>query len=304
MATQEPPRDTKENEWAEELPRRPQTVRRSSGRSGMWNNLSRRSRERLILIGINAALSLIISLVVVAVWDAVKSSPAPTPEPVAEVTAMPTATTTPPAATPTPGPGEPVTYRVQPGDTLLSIATQFDITVEEIMTANNLEDANFIQIGQELLIPIGGLPEATATFTPEPLPTDTPGPTPTAQPPTPIPTYIPTALPVTPPSTEPQVVIREILDAGVLANEAVFVFNSGRSVLMDGWTLSDAQDNVYTFPNLFLGTGGSVRIHTNAGSNSATDLYWGLDAPVWGEPGDVATLRDESGLEISTFELP
>ena len=68
--------------------------------------------------------------------------------------------------------------------------------------------------------------------------------------------------------------------------------------------VTDAQGNAYTFPNLFLGTGGSVRVHTGSGSNSATDLYWGLDAPVWGEPGDIATLRDESGLPIDTFELP
>ena len=99
-------------------------------------------------------------------------------------------------------------------------------------------------------------------------------------------------------------VIREVLDAGVLADEVIFIFNSGRAVRMEGWTLTDAQGNVYTFPNLFLGTGGSVRVHTSSGSNSATDLYWGQDAPVWGEPGDVATLRDESGLIVATFELP
>jgi hypothetical protein len=111
-------------------------------------------------------------------------------------------------------------------------------------------------------------------------------------------------LSVTPPATQPEVVIREVLGAGVLADEAVLIVNGGQAVRMEGWTLTDAQDNAYSFPNLFLGTGGSVRVHTGDGSNSATDLYWGLDAPVWGEPGDVATLRDESGLVIDTFDLP
>jgi LysM repeat protein len=226
--------------------------------------------------------------------------PTSTPVPAVVITA----TATPPEATFTPGPKEPVTYRVQPGDTLITIAAQFDVTVDDIIAANDLADPNRIQVGQELVIPVGGLPEPTLTATPLPRPSDTPGPTATPQPPMPTPTGTPTLLPVTPPATEPAVAIREILGAGVLADEAVLIFNGGRAVRMEGWTLSDAQDNVYTFPNLFLGTGGSVRVHTVSGSNSATDLYWGLDAPVWGEPGDVATLKDESNLMIDTFELP
>lgn len=307
MGLEESPRDRGGDERPEELPRREQlrsrrATRRSPGLQRQWASLSRRTREMITLIGINAILSLVISLGVVVVWDAVKHVPAATPVPVVEITATPT--TTEPTATFTPGPGEPITYRVQPGDTLLTIASQFDVTVEDILAANNLENPNFIQIGQELTIPVGGLPEPTPTPTALPQPTDTPGPTATPQPPTPTPTGTPTSLPITPPATEPEVIIREILDAGVLADEAVLIFNNGRSVLMEGWTLTDAQENVYDFPNLFLGTGGSVRVHTGDGSNSATDLYWGLDVPVWGEPGDVAALRDESGLVIDTFELP
>lgn len=316
MGVEGSPRDREENEWPEELhrrerPRSRQTSRRSSGLRGGWAGLSRRSREMLTLIGINAVLSLIISLGVVMVWDAVKQPPTATPALGVEATATATLTSARPTATFTARPGEPVTYRVQPGDTLLTIAAQFNVTVENIMAINNLEDPNFIQVGQELIIPVGGLPEPTPTTTseastpepPSPQPTDTPEPTATSQPEA-TPTGTPTPLPVTPPATEPEVVIREILGTGVLADEAVFIFNGGRSVLMEGWTLTDAQENVYSFPNLFLGAGGSVRVYTAAGSNSATDLYWGLETPVWGEPGDVATLRDESGLVIATFELP
>ena len=270
--------------------------------------MSRCTREMLTLIGINAVLSLIISLTVIIIWDAVIRTPtvAPSPAVIATDTATPTAAL--PAATSTLGSGAPTLYRVRPGDTLLTIAAQFGVTVERIMAANDLVDPNRIQAGQELIIPTGDLPEPTPTMTPvantvEPTlaePTDTPEPTSTPQ----SPTVTPTPLPVTPPATEPEVAIREILDTGVLIEEAVLIFNSGRAVHMENWTLTDAQDNVYTFPNLFLATGGSVRIHTRSGSNSATDLYWGQDAPVWGEAGDVATLRDESGLVIDTFELP
>jgi LysM repeat protein len=256
-----------------------------------------------MLIGVNAVLSLIISLGVVVAWDALKQPSQDTPTAVVETTLTATPTAAAPAVTSTPGPGEPVTYRVQPGDTLLTIANQFGVTVEEIMAANGLENPNFIQAGQELIIPVGGLPTAAPTATATVGATRQVAPPDTATPPA-TPTVTPTPLPVTPPATEPEVSIREIVDAGNLEEEAVFIFNGGRSVLMEGWTLSDAQDNTYTFPNLFLGTGGSVRVHTGAGLNSATDLFWNLDAPVWGEPGEVATLRDESGLAIDTLELP
>ncbi|UCC63792.1 MAG: lamin tail domain-containing protein [Anaerolineae bacterium] len=314
MDRQESPRASEEREWSESPSRRERSRSRRAvppvqglERRRPW--LSRRTRETLTLIGVNAALSLVISLAVVVVWDAVVRSPAPASAPVAVATETATPTSALPTMTFTPGPGAPTIYRIQAGDTLLTIASQFGVTVEAIMAANGLENANFIQTGQELLIPVGGLPETMPTDTPLPQPTETPAVSTVAPPepaptPTPIPTGTPTPPPVTPPATEPKVTIRQVLGAGVLADEAVFIFNSGRAVRMEGWTLTDAQDTIYAFPNLFLGTGGSVRVHTGPGSNSATDLYWGLDAPVWGEPGDVATLRDESGLVIDTLELP
>jgi len=304
MGLEEPPRTRDEDHRPSDSTRRPRAVRRSARLPAPWRNLSRRTRESLALIGINAAISLFISLTVVIVWDALREPASTTPTLAVETASVASPTLAPPTATLTPGPGEPVVYRVRPGDTLLTIASQFNVTVEEIMAANDLENPNFIQAGQDLIIPVGGLPEPTVTPTPLPRPSDTPGPSPTPLPPTPSPSATPTSPPVTPPATEPEVVIREVMGSGVLADEAVLVFNGGRSVLMEGWTLSDAQDHVYTFPRLFLGTGGSVRIHTGSGSDSATDLHWGLDAPVWGEPGDAATLRDESGLIIDTLALP
>ena len=44
-------------------------------------------------------------------------------------------------------------YVVQDGDTLSSLAEQFNITVEEILVANNLTDPNALQVGQALIIP-------------------------------------------------------------------------------------------------------------------------------------------------------
>lgn len=42
---------------------------------------------------------------------------------------------------------------VQSGDTLLSIAQQYDVSAEEVATANNLTDPNALRVGQELIIP-------------------------------------------------------------------------------------------------------------------------------------------------------
>jgi|CXWL01.1.fsa_nt_gi LysM repeat protein len=53
-------------------------------------------------------------------------------------------------------------YTVQPGDTLTKIATRFNVTVEAIVRANNLKDANSIRVGQTLVIPDGSAPAAPA----------------------------------------------------------------------------------------------------------------------------------------------
>jgi len=49
-------------------------------------------------------------------------------------------------------------YEVQPGDTLISIASRFGSTVEEILLANNLANNEFIRPGDLLLIPVPEVP--------------------------------------------------------------------------------------------------------------------------------------------------
>ncbi|MEW5898321.1 MAG: M23 family metallopeptidase [Bacillota bacterium] len=50
---------------------------------------------------------------------------------------------------------EPQVYLVQPGDTLLSIASRFGVKIDLLAAANKLADLNYIEAGRELVIPGG-----------------------------------------------------------------------------------------------------------------------------------------------------
>lgn len=45
-----------------------------------------------------------------------------------------------------------ITYTVQPGDTLYGIAVRFDITLDDLIELNGIEDPNLIYVGQILII--------------------------------------------------------------------------------------------------------------------------------------------------------
>lgn len=57
------------------------------------------------------------------------------------------------AAQETPPPANGPIYIIQSGDSLSSIAARFNIGLTELMNANQIENANFISVGQRLVIP-------------------------------------------------------------------------------------------------------------------------------------------------------
>jgi LysM repeat protein len=292
-------------------------------------------RQTVFIIVVNAAISLVISLSVSLIMlyvfllslEVVEVPAGPAVPAQADHTALPPQA--PAAATPSPEPTT-TTYVVQAGDSLSGIAFQFDVSVEDLMRANGLTDADLLFVGQELIIPIGGLPE-TPAFTPIPTPTETSIP---FEPPTPLSTDTPLAAQPTPrgtplPSSQTPAMsetegpapsptkgptptvfakpvdleITEIVGSGNIAEEMVIITNRGQPVNLEGWTLSDRHDNVYTFPGILLwSNNASVRVHTGLGENTATDLYWKLNQAIW-EAGDEAILADKNGKIIAVYAL-
>ncbi len=63
-----------------------------------------------------------------------------------------TPTPNPPIVLPTPR-SETITYVVQQGDTLRKIAQQYQVSIKQIVTENNIENPDLIEVGQVLVIP-------------------------------------------------------------------------------------------------------------------------------------------------------
>jgi LysM repeat protein len=290
-----------------------------------------------LIIGVNAVISLVISIAVVllanrqalpsdvatpvadageAVAEEIQAQEPASPEDAAGVEIGPESTAI-----------QSVTYVVEAGDTLSLIAGKFSVSVADLMLANGLTNEDFIQIGQELIIPLGDLSVPTPTFTPVIVPTDTPLP---FDPPTPLPadveipqepaatvgpsatpshtptpaatpTPIPTSTPA--PFDEINVVINEITGAGDLLRESLVILNQGANTSLKDWKLEGSPLAVFTFPDIFLFSGGSIRIHTAAGENTPSDVYLNQGEPAF-PPGTTIILSDASNTEISRFTVP
>ena len=114
---------------------------------------------------------------VVTPQPTVNTVPASTALPAATPTLRPTATAplTPPAATTTPTvTPTPIIHVVQEGETLLSIAFDYGVNLQALQTVNGIENPQFLQVGQNLIIPTGeeetGVTPGLLLPTPTPLP--------------------------------------------------------------------------------------------------------------------------------------
>ncbi len=177
------------------------------------------------------------------------------------------------------------TYTVQSGDTLGRIAAQFEVNLQDLMAANNIDNPDLLQQGQVLIIPVGGLP------------TVTPAPTATTQqaPPQPLDSQLPT-------DGEAIVEIAEVIGVGQVDEEAILIKNSGSMpIALLGWRLTDEDGRAYPFGQVTLfGEGAAITVHSGQGLDGSADLYWGFDEAIL-RPGETVTLVDDEGNVRDTF---
>lgn len=138
----------------------------------------RRTRLMPLILGGLAVVLLIVGVFFVVLWLTGDSPPA-MPGFLASKTPTATITNTPvpPTLTPTitdtlepsltPTPEGPLTYIVEPGDSLSSIAEQFGIQVVQLMAANNITNADEVFVNDELIIPTADFELPTKTPIPD-----------------------------------------------------------------------------------------------------------------------------------------
>ncbi len=184
-------------------------------------------------------------------------------------------------------------YVVVSGDTCGSIAERFEVDTGTLISLNDIDAAcQSLQVGQELRIP-GPSCQPPPTFTLTPTITSTPFT---------LGTFVVTNTPA-PTATDADVQIVQLFNFGDVTLEVVEIQNQGEEVVaLGGWTLSDIEGNIYTFPDIRIQPNTIIRIFTRVGQNTPGALYWNETVPVW-EVGDVATLSDGAGAIQSMFEV-
>ena len=86
------------------------------------------------------------------------------------------------------------------------------------------------------------------------------------------------------------------------AEEWICLRNMGECVAnLQGWWVCDESGASYTFPSYSLGGGAAVTLHTGAGIDLDSHLYWGSNRFVWNNGGDTVYLYDASGVLITSY---
>lgn len=266
-------------------------------------------RRLLPLILLNVVVSAAVVLGILLWWDS-REGEAPSttilPTVAAEATAagvIPAVATTPESGSEAENPlkesqpeeaaevdNGPLVHVVVAGDTLGRISDTYEVSMDDIIAANNLDNPNILSVGQELIIPINGVTEPVAEPTAEAEET----------------AVVPTPLAAeTATEGDAQVEISGVSGVGVLEEEAIEIINNGTAQQsMQGWQLADQDGNLYTFGQVTVfGEGAGILLHTKAGDSNATNLYWGLDEPAW-ESGEIVTLTDATSQVVATFTVP
>lgn len=255
-------------------------------------------RQLLFIVLLNGFISLAIAVAVVWVAeqrrpDAEELAALYTPEPPVVLIVTPTSATqsaqpataagNQPAPAPTSAPASSSSaevYVVEAGDSLFGIALKFGLTIDGLMEANNLTNPDFVFVGQRLTIPAAGNVASPAGGS------------------------APAVAPAPAPAPATDGLQLRVEQPGNLAQEQVQVVNDSNTAFnLQGWTLSREGGPIYTFGNLPIFPGGSVRLHSGNGEANSVNLYWALTEPVW-SPGAIARLRNPEGTVVTSVTVP
>ena len=85
--------------------------------------------------------------------------------------------------------------------------------------------------------------------------------------------------------------------------EWIEIANQGSEpVKMQGYTLKDEANHIYTFGNYSVQPGATFRLYSGQGSDNSSELYWGfVGESVWNNDSDAAFLRDAEGALVDTY---
>ncbi|WP_144901115.1 lamin tail domain-containing protein [Halobellus captivus] len=85
-----------------------------------------------------------------------------------------------------------------------------------------------------------------------------------------------------------------------LNDEYVVFRNVGADELdLSGWTVVDAADHTYTFPEgTTLAPDAELTLRTGSGTDTGSTLYWGAERAIWNNDGDVVIVGDASGATV------
>ncbi len=206
-------------------------------------------------------------------------------------------------------------HTIDEGDTIFGLAEEYGVNPFTMLQVNDLteEEAIGLQIGDQIIVPLDTCPLEQV----QPLPTSTPLPgeateevtaevtaeataeatgEATEEGPTPTITLAPTA-------EDSEIEISGILAQGDVTAEGVGIVNRGRTVSLDGWTLTDLDGNEFVFQEYRLFSNAEVIVYTRSGQDTPSVLFWGLNESVW-ETDDVVTLRDADGDVQAIFRIP
>jgi hypothetical protein len=104
--------------------------------------------------------------------------------------------------------------------------------------------------------------------------------------------------------TDIPVKISSVVGSGVLTSEVVIIKFEGEGELdLTSWQLKDDDGNTFTFPKVTLYPNGAVQVHTNTGTDTVIDLYWGIGDVVW-DSGEEARLFDSQGNLRAVYRVP